>query len=239
MKRLSVPLCVAVTLLAGGTTMAQVGPRVAVSGSIGVGTDNQESDVAAGGAVLADLTERFAIEGLGKYLRHGEGANAVTASGSLMVNLLPTRDALVPYGAVGVGFYRVSFDLDRPRFLGPTGTQFAAGTSVCPAPGTGFGPGPGPGFGSGTATCAGGAGYWGVGALPAFYARRLGSLPFPRGTTWGTREFTDPVVNLGGGVRFHVTERLMVRPDARTLFVFTGDEVESVGVFVVHVAYRF
>jgi hypothetical protein len=48
------------------------------------------------------------------------------------------------------------------------------GSGVCPAPGSGFGLGVGPGFGSGSRTCpASAGGYWRVGALPTFYARRL------------------------------------------------------------------
>lgn len=68
----------------------------------------------------------------------GEGADAFHLSGSVLVNLLPASEALVPYAAVGGGLYHVSFDLDTPRFFGPAGTQFLSGTRVCPAPGSGF-----------------------------------------------------------------------------------------------------
>jgi hypothetical protein len=57
--------------------------------------------------------------------------------------------------------------------------------------------------------------------------------------TWGTRSFTDPAVNLGGGLRFDVTDRLMIRPDARALIVFGDGQTHTLGVFVVHVGYRF
>lgn len=82
-------------------------------------------------------------------------------------------------------------------------------------------------------------GYWGVGALPPFYARRLGALDFPRGGRWGARDFTDPALSLGGGLRFNVSERVMVRPDARALVVFSDGDTHTIGVFVVHVGYRF
>lgn len=233
-------LLVLVPLVTTATTvMAQTESRVAVSGSIGAATDSTDTGVAAGGALLFDVHERISLEGQGTYLKRGEGADAYTLSGNVLINLLPAGEAIVPYGAVGAGVYHVSFDLDRPRFLGPTGSQFAPGSTVCPAPGSGFGFGPGPGFGSGSARCTGHAGYWGVGALPNFYARRLGALPFPRGGQWGSRDFTDPVANVGGGVRFNVTDHLMVRPDARALIVFAEGETHTIGVFVVHVGYRF
>ncbi len=81
--------------------------------------------------------------------------------------------------------------------------------------------------------------YWGVGALSTFYARRLGALDLPRGGQWGTRDSTDPALSIGGGLRFNVTDRLMVRPDARALVVFGDGLTHTVGVFIVHVGYRF
>jgi hypothetical protein len=158
----------------------------------------------------------------------------------VLVNLVPATEALVPYAAFGGGVYHVSFDLDTPRFLGPAGTQFAAGTRVCASPGSGHGFGPGPGFGSGSGTCpALVGGYWGVGALPVFYARRLGALDFPRGGQWGTRDFTDPALTIGGGVRINAGDHLLVRPDARALVAFGGGHAHTTGVFVVQVGYRF
>ena len=40
----------------------------------------------------------------------------------------------------------------------------------------------------------------------------------------------DPVVDVGGGARFNVTKRLMVRPDARALIVLADGEAHTVGV---------
>lgn len=219
--------------------VAVSGSRVAVSGSVGVATDSDATGVAAGGAVLFDVHERITLEGQGAYLGRGDGADAFTASGSVLINVLPAGESIVPYGAVGAGMHHVSFDLDLPRFLGPAGMQFGPGATVCPAPGSGVGFAPGPGSGFATGMMCTGNGYWGVGALPDFYAHRLGAMSFPHGGMWGSRGFTDPVVNLGGGVRFNVTDRLMVRPDARALFVFAEGATRTVGVFVVHVGYRF
>lgn len=240
MKPFDVLLALIALSFAASPAVAQSESRVAVSGSVGVATDSAETGVAAGGALLFDLHERISLEGQGTYLKRGEGADGYTLQGSVLVNLLPASGSLVPYAAIGGGFYHVSFDLDTPRFLGPAGTQFASGTRLCLAPGSGFGFGPGPGFGSGTGTCpATVGGYWGVGSLPLFYARRLGALDFPRGGQWGARDFTDPALSLGGGLRFNVSDRWMVRPDARALVVFGDGHTHTVGVFVVHLGYRF
>jgi hypothetical protein len=82
-------------------------------------------------------------------------------------------------------------------------------------------------------------GYWGVGDLPNFYARRLGPLAFPRSGAWDRQNFTDPALNVGGGVRFNLSERLMLRPDARALVAFGEGRTHTLGVFVVNVGYRF
>ena len=52
-------------------------------------------------------------------------------------------------------------------------------------------------------------------------------------------EVTDPAVDVGGGLRFNVSSRLMIRPEARALFVLAESETHTVGVFVLDVAYRF
>jgi hypothetical protein len=190
--------------------------------------------------VLVDFSERISVEGQGTYLGRGPGGDAFNAGGSLLVNLLRSSERVLPYAAIGGGVHRVSFDLGNPRFLGPAGAQFGAGSTVCPAAGTGFGVGPGPGLGGRARDCPGtAAGYWGVGALPNFYARRLGPLAFPRGGAWETRGFTDPALSLGGGVRFNVTERLMLRPDVRALVIFANGETHTLGEFLVNLGYPF
>jgi len=217
---------------------SESGIAVAVSGGIASGTSN--TGAALGGSMLFDINERVSIEGQGTYLDRGAGADGFTVGGGLLVNLLRSREPVVPYAVVGGGVYHVSYDLANPRFLGPAGTQFAAGGTVCPAPGTGFGFGPGPGLGAGARTCPGSAvGYWGVGALPQFYARRLGPLAFPRSAAWDTRTFTDPALSVGGGLRVNITDRLMFRPALRAVVVFADGETHTLGVFVVNVGYRF
>jgi len=233
----------AVAALAWGasTAYAQSEPRAAVSVTAGAASGSSDTGVALGGSVLFDATERLAIEAAGAYLGRGEDADAFTLNGSLLVNLRPSTQRVVPYAAIGGGLYRVSFDLANPRFLGPVGTQFSPGSTVCASPGLGFGRGPGARFGTGTGTCpATAVGYWGVGAMPDFYARRLGPLAFPAGgAAWEKANFTDPALSVGGGIRFNLTDRVMVRPDVRALMIFADGETHTIAVFDGNLGYRF
>ena len=232
----------ATVILLASTALAQsdIAPRTAVSFVSGVGSTSSRTGVALGGSWLFDLNDRTSVEAQGTYLDRGAGSDAVSVSGSLLLNLLPTSMRIVPYAAVGGGVYRTSFDLANPALLGPIGAGFGPGSVVCPAPGTGVGPGHGPGFGPGTGTCpAAVAGYWGVGQMPGFYARRLGPMGVPVGGAWETRSFADPAMSVGVGVRFNVSDHLMVRPDIRALVVFAEGDTHTVGVFGVQLGYRF
>jgi hypothetical protein len=46
-------------------------------------------------------------------------------------------------------------------------------------------------------------------------------------------------VSVGGGLRFNVNDRLMVRPDIRALVVFSAGETQTLGLFGVQLGYRF
>jgi hypothetical protein len=231
----------AIALLASAAfAQSDIAPRSAVSFVGGAGSTTETTGVALGGSWLFDLNDRASLEALGTYLDRGAGTDALHVSGSLLVNLLAARERIVPYAAVGGGLYRVSFDLGDPALLGPVGAQFGPGTVVCPAPGTGIGPGPGAGFGAGTGTCpATMGGYWGVGQMPGFYARRLGPMSVPGAGGWDDRSFVDPALSLGGGVRFNVSEHVMVRPDIRALVIFADGDTDTIGVFGVQLGYRF
>jgi hypothetical protein len=232
----------ALVVLSAFTALAQgLEPRHAVAFVGGAASGASTTGVTLGGSWLFDMSQHASLEAQGTYLDRGSGADAVSIGGSFLMNILPARGRrIVPFAAVGGGLYHSSFDLSDAAFLGPNQPQFAPGSLVCPAPGTGIGPGPGAGFGPGTGTCpATAAGYWGVGQMPGFYARRLGPMTVPPGGVWQTRSFTDPAVSFGGGLRFDVNERLMVRPDARALVVFADGDTHTLGVFGVHVGYRF
>jgi hypothetical protein len=243
MKRLTdVFMAIAIAALVAGPASAQtdVAPRMAVAFAGGIGSTVSTTGVALGGTALYDLNDRLSVEAQGTYLDRGRAAEAFSATGSLLVNLVPRDRRIVPYAAAGGGVHRAEFDLGDPRFLGPVGPEFAPGTAVCPAPGSGIGFGPGGGFGAGDGSCNGTAvGYWGVGQMSNFYARRLGMLTVPAGTGWERRSFVDPAATLGGGIRFNVSEHLMIRPDVRALLVFGDGDTHAMTVFVFNVGYRF
>jgi hypothetical protein len=239
--KLSLIAVSAVALLAS-TALAQsdTPSRNAVSFVGGVGSTTSTTGVVLGGSWLFDLNDWTSLEAQGTYLDRGAGADAASLHGSLLVNMVSARKRIVPYGVVGGGMHRTSFDLAKAAYFGSVGTQFAPGTVVCPAPGTGLVFGPGAGLGPGTGTCpADVSGYWGMGQMPAFYARRLGPMVVPMGGIWQTRSFVDPAMSFGGGLRFNVTERLMVRPDVRALVVFADGDTHTIGVFGVQLGYRF
>jgi hypothetical protein len=230
------------TALLASTAHAQseTSPGAAVSFGGGVASTSSITGAVLGGSVLFDVNEWVALEGEGSYLDRGAGADALSASGSLLINMLPSRGRVVPYAAVGGGVYRASFDMGDPRMLGTVGSQFQSGAVVCPAPGTGMGFGPGAGFGMGTGECpATAAGYMGVGRMPAFYGNRLGPLVVPDTGIWETRSFVDPAATIGGGVRFHVSDRIMIRPDLRARLIFGDGDTHVMAVFAFNVGYRF
>ena len=240
-SRMRVFTIAAVAALFAGPAFPQsdIAPRTAISFVGGVGSTTATTGIALGGSVLFDLNDRYAVEAEATYFDRGRAAEAFGATGSFLINVVSSDRRIVPYAAAGAGVHRVSFDLASPRFLGPVGGQFAPGATVCPAPGTGMGPGPGAGFGA-DGTCVGpAAGHWGVGQLGGFYARRLGPMMVPESAGWGTRSFVDPAATLGGGIRFHVSDRVMIRPDVRALILFAEGDTHAMTLFVFNVGYRF
>lgn len=208
----------------------------------GFSSGSSDTGVALGGTFTYELTPRFALEATGKYLDRGRGADAFDVSGNFLMSLVPSTRDLVPYLAVGGGLYRASWDLGHQRFLGPMANQLGPGTISCTGTGASFMPGAGfmagagsmPGFGSGFGPedCP-------FGELPEFYAQRLGQVVVPASGTLGSRSFTDPTVNFGGGVRFDVSPHVFVRPDFRMLVVAAEGDTYSLGVFTIQFGYRF
>ncbi|RPI56972.1 MAG: hypothetical protein EHM55_03460 [Acidobacteria bacterium] len=242
MKPRNVIVLFVITLLWASAAKAQseVAPGASVSFVAGIASASDVAGAVLGGSLLFDVNDRIGLEGEATYLDRGAGADALSASGSVLVNLLPSHHRVVPYAAAGGGLYRMSFDMGSAHMLGPVGSQFQPGAMVCAAPGTGIGGGPGPGFGSGSGVCpANVAGYWGVGRMPTFYGRRLGALVVPADGVWDRRSFIDPAATVGGGVRFNVSDRLLVRSDIRARLIFGDGDSDTMAVFAFNVGYRF
>jgi hypothetical protein len=230
----------AAALMCAAPALAQsdTAPGNAIALAAGAGSTASRTGVAIGGSFLVDIGDRYGLEIQGTYLDRGPAADAFSAIGSFVVNLVSAERRVVPYAAGGGGVHRATFDLGDPRFFGPVGSQLPAGTVVCPAPGRGAGMGPGAGFGSDDCTVPA-AGYWGVNQMERFYARQLGPMMVPLNARWEERTFVDPAISLGGGVRFNVSERIMIRPDVRAQLLFDDGDAHAVGVFVVNAGYRF
>lgn len=196
---------------------------------------------ALGGAIVIDVTDRVAVEVTGSWLDRARGSNGMTVGGSLLLNLVPQGHAAVPFVALGAAVVRTTFDMDDGIFLGGMSSQFGPGATMVPFQGMGQGgmmqgPYTGPDHWTGT---------WTTGptvdlsSMPMFYQQRLGPMQMGADGRWGMRSFADPAFSLGGGVRFDVTERLYLRPDARALLVLADGDRHTVGMFTLGVGVRF
>jgi len=191
-----------------------------------------------GASFAYEATRHVAFAADADYFRISDWANTFSLTGSVMV--APGHDGwsadVVPYVLGGVGYHRLSADLGSPRLLGPIGPQVAVGSQYCAGGGMGMGPGMGSPIGG---TCGAGQQTWGVGDLPEFYARRLGTLVVPADRRWPTRVFNDPAITAGGGVRIALTPAFVVAPEARVWIVMANGHAHTSGLFGATVGYRF
>src|SRR6187431_747395 len=109
LKTLITMACGAALMVATAHAQSETSPGTAVSFGGGVASTNSVTGAVLGGSVLHDVNEWVAFEGEGSYLDRGAGADALSASGSLLINMMPSRGRVVPYAAVGGGVYRASF----------------------------------------------------------------------------------------------------------------------------------
>jgi hypothetical protein len=190
--------------------VAPRGPEVALSLGLGASVGESASGAAFRFGLERALTNRVRLELAGAYLDRGLGAQAWNAFVGARLDLADAGEKVRPFFAAGAGLYRASFE-----WYGAGGPE-----------------GPGPGWPAAAAvTCP-------YGNMPRFYARRMGELP--PGGRWPQRPgFTDPMVVLGGGVRWDVSARLFVVPEVRALLVTGDGDTLSLGVFTLNVGYRF
>lgn len=190
--------------------------RTAVYLQAGLSSGSYDMGGAAlGGTIVRDLGSRLAVEGSGAFLTHGMASNAVSLSASLLLQLRPRAEKVVPYLAGGGGLYRTSFEMGGRR-SGSMGGMMGYGMM-------GWGPG---------------ASRSNV-SMPMFYAGRLAGRPGWQSSGFGRESFTDPAVNLGGGLRIDLGSRVFLRPDARALIVAADGGTHTVGVFTINVGYGF
>ncbi len=209
--------------------------------SAGLVSTTPNQGAALGTAVVFEISDRAAVEFAGNWLDPGRGADGVAVGGGVLVNLLTRAHRAVPFVALGGAVIRTTFDMDNGAFLGGMSGQFGVGATMVPFERTGQGgmmqgPYQGPNHWSGP---------WTAGPtvdlsnMPMFYQRRLGAIQIGMDGRWGMRSFTDPAFSVGGGVRFNVTDRLYVRPDARALIVMADGDRYTVGTFTLGLGVRF
>ncbi|HXV62022.1 MAG TPA: hypothetical protein VEK15_15090 [Vicinamibacteria bacterium] len=242
-RKVSSVIVLSVSLLATSIGYGQTGETgggwTSLSFTGGLSSGSSDTGVAVGGTFIFELTPRLALEAAGQYLDRGSGADAFDLSGNLLVSLVPSDRKLVPYVTAGGGVYRASYDLNHRRFLGPMVSEFGPGANIWPGM-----MGAGPGF-------FGGPSFDDMpfpedmpygdffGQMPHFYGNRLGNLVVPGNGLLGNRSFTDPALNFGGGVRVDVGRHIFIRPDARVLVALAEGDTYSLGVFTLHIGYRF
>jgi hypothetical protein len=187
--------------------------KTTVSFGIGLGAGEAQSGAALRVGVDWILTGRLRLELVGSYLDRGLDSDAWNGYLGLRLDLEGKGASVVPYFALGGGFFRARFGM------------------------VGFGPSAAVDGACGVAReCSTNMPTYAD--MPAFYRRRLQAPPY--GARWpDPRTFTDPMVAVGGGVRCDVTPRLFVIPDVRALLVTGDGDTLAVGVLTLNVGYRF
>ncbi len=227
-------------LPASAQTGAPSPSRASVGVNGGLAAASQGNGAAMGAQVAFDVTDRFVLEVDGSYLGRRAGSHGMSATASILVNLVPPDRKTVPYLAVGGGVYRASFGLGHDQFFGRLSGEYPAGTQMVPISGMhGFGmmqgPYSGPSMWTGPWT---GATYT-PNHMPGFYVDRLGQMRVPANGRWGMRSFADPALSVGGGIKLDLSSRLYVRPDARALIVIANRDTYTVGVMSIGLGFKF
>jgi hypothetical protein len=213
---------------------------VSIAVIAGMSSLSPGSGATIGGVIVVDITERVGLEVGGNWLAAGRGSDGVTLGGGVIVSLRSQRARTVPFLSAGAAAVRSSFDMDDRAFLGRASGQFGPGASMVPLGGM-----PRGGMIHGSYT---GPRHWtgnwtgptvDLSNMPMFYQQRLGVMQMDPNGRWGMRSFTDPALGVGGGVRFNVSERLYVRPDARAIVVLADGDSHTIGMFTIGVGVAF
>lgn len=185
----------------------------------------------AGGSVSAGATSWLSLEGSAGFTGRGSGVNGIYALASAVFNVLPASRRIVPFASVGGGLYRARFDMGNREMFGQLGAPVeglmesvgnfemylrmhdsAGGRLVqLPLPRQ----------------------------LPRFYATRFESMRLSENGRWERRSFTDPATSVGGGALIRLSEKLVLRPDARAILVFNDGDTNAIGLVNLGIGFRF
>jgi hypothetical protein len=231
---MAVSALLAIGASAGADEAKQDGSGFAAALQTGFATGDSSTGVTLGGSVLYDVIPRLSIEASGAYLDRGRGEGGATGTVSLLLNLRPSGEKVVPYLAVGGGIYHTSFEgsdwlerfvpggtagFEMPAGLGmPGGFELPAGLQI-------------PGFEGGRLAA------WRERLSEIAGTCRNGGCPLFEGDgPWESS--TDGVMTIGGGIRIDLGHGLFLRPDIRAIVIF-GDDTRTLGALNVGLGYRF
>lgn len=204
-----------------------------VSFVTGFSTGAGEVGPLAGGALSAGVTSWLSLEGSAGFADRGPGVNGVYALASAVFNILPASSRVVPFASIGGGLYHANFDMGNREMFGRLGDpavdmmEFMAGSNA---------------FLSIRMSQATGGRLVQLPLprqMPQFYANRLGTMMLSGNGTWGRRSFTDPATSVGGGAAIRLSEKVVLRPDARAIVIFNDGDTNVVGLFNLGVGFRF
>lgn len=189
----------------------------------GVSAGSGDAGASGGGVLTFDASDRVAVEARSLFLQRQAGVHGLELTAAALTTVAPSERAS-PYLALGGGLYRASFGFGEERLFG---TMSGAGMMSADMMSTGD-----------PRTQSQASGGSGNRSMRSFYANRLAQLAFA--SSGGMmRSFTDPVITVGGGLRFDVTDRVFVRPDVRTLVVFSGGDRLVLTTMTVGLGFRF
>ena len=120
----AVAIATALLMAAQAFAQSEIAPRASVSVLGGSSSSEDFTGAMLGGSMTFDVNDRVAVEGEAAYLDRGAGVDAVSASGSLLLNLLPAHRRIVPYAAVGGGLYRTRSISTAATCLDPWARSF-------------------------------------------------------------------------------------------------------------------
>ena len=196
------------------------------------------SGPAIGGRLTWDVTGQLALELAGAWAGRGSGTGMGSLAAQALVNLTGTERRVVPYAAVGGGWYGAMFDMEDRRFFGAMGAEYG-GMDAVPLAGM-HGVGMMNGYAGATTWTGPWSGpVWDMSQMPVFYLERMGVMQVPADGRWGRHMFGDPALAAGGGVRIGVSERVYVRPEVRALIAFAGGRTFTTTLVTFGIGYRF
>jgi hypothetical protein len=214
----------------GASAVTSTKDAVTVSFVTGLSVGSDEVGPLAGGALSAGINPWLSLEGSGGFADRGPGVTAVYALASAVFNMLPASSRVVPFATIGGGLYHSNFDLSDREMFGRLGVavdsmmEFAEGYQAwlriyettgerlvqIPLPRQ----------------------------VPQFYANRIGIMLSENGR-WGRRSFTDPATSVGGGAMIRLSEKVVLRPDARAILIFNEGDTYAVGLVNLGIGFRF